>query len=483
MPEHTATFWRKGIEYKVCVTGLPVLVAGLKHMRARKIDFLAELSLAKDIEYVVDAGANMGFLSMQYHFAFPNAKILAIEPSSYNLKFLKKNVSGIRNIEVMQAAVARENSDLEIALPTRKQRIDVKLAAEDWDNTGTLSVFGKSTEYREKVRGVKLDDVVEKRVDFLKLDVEGSELEALIGADRILTDDRPIIQIEMRPTNLAMAGTGVHEVHRHILGYGYSRIGKHGGDSIYCHSSIDHNRISEHKLRQTYSSPSELLFDRFKTHLTRDDIAFLRQINKVKRILNIYDVGACIGVLSLLFRAAFGQAVVHAIEPSKANFGHLEHNTVHAGGILIEKVALSNRNGFVKIAMPTIEQRPEMTDESTESSALISVYGESDLYSEIVPVHKLDDHAIGIVDIIKLDAEGHEYEVLEGAERILLNDRPIVFLNLREGTQKMAGRTRLELREKMGSYGYKRVGHHRGDAIYFPEELELPNDVPMEMAI
>ena len=39
-----------------------------------------------------------------------------------------------------------------------------------------------------------------------------------------------------------------------------------------------------------------------------------------------------------------------------------------------------------------------------------------------------------------------------------------------------------ELRRKIGTYGYKRVGHYKGDAIYFPEELELPEDIPLEMA-
>ena len=103
------------------------------------------------------------------------------------------------------------------------------------------------------------------------------------------------------------------------------------------------------------------------------------------------------------------------------------------------------------------------------------------MYAEEVPVHKLDDIVIGKVDLLKIDAEGHEYEVLEGAERILFEDRPIVFLNLRKGTQKMAGHTKDEVKKRISLYGYKRVGHYRGDAIYFPEEIELPEDIPEGM--
>jgi FkbM family methyltransferase len=481
MPEHSATIYKNNIKYTVYAAGLPLLGAGLSHLRTRNIRFIADLSIVKDMSYIVDVGANMGYLSMQYHFAFPNAHILAIEPSSYNLKYLRKNTEHIDNIEILQVAAARDTCELEIAMPTPVQRGDIRLGMEDWDNTGALSIFGEGDLHREKVKGVRLDDVVSQKVDYLKLDIEGSELEALLGAHRILTEDRPVIQIEMRPQNLAMAGTNAHEVHELILGHGYMRIGKHAGDSLYCHSSINYSAVADYKLRQEYSAPDELLFQRFKSYLTRKDVDFLRQIDKVKTIKNIYDVGACIGVLSLLFVATFGDVVVHAIEPSSVNFTYLITNTETEPRIFCENVALSNKDGTINIAMPTQEQRPEMTEETSKSSALISVYGESDLYSEEVTARKLDSTAMKKVDLIKIDAEGHEWEVLEGAERILMEDRPIVFLNLRKGTQRMAGRTRLDLRKKIGSYGYKRVGHYRGDAIYFPEELELPEGVPMEM--
>ena len=482
MPEHSATFWKNNIKYEIFSTGLPVLHSGIKHIMQVNTQYISDFAIAKDINYVVDVGANMGFTSLLFHFAFPNAKILAIEPSSYNTKFLNRNVGEVDNIETAQVAVISDNREIEIALPSKVQRGDIKLVTEEWDNTGALSIYGETDLYREKVRGVRLDDIITQKVDYLKLDIEGAELEALKGAHRILTEDQPYIQIELRVANLLMAGTDVHEVHRFIQSYGYVRIATYAGDSIYCHSGLDYNKVAEHKLKKYFSSPTERLQKTFRFHLNTNDIVFLDQISKVKEIKKIYDIGACIGVMSVLFASSFRDATIHAIEPSSKNFSYLLLNSKWNDRIIPERFALSNKDGNIKIAMPTKEQRPEMDKESESNSAIISVYGESYLYSEEVRKYKLDSIAESPVDLIKIDAEGHEYEVLEGAEAILAEDRPIVFLNIREGTQRLAGRTTMELRQKMGSYGYKRVGHYKGDAIYFPEELELPNDIPMEMA-
>ena len=47
------------------------------------------------------------------------------------------------------------------------------------------------------MKAVSLDSVVEKReqVTFIKLDVEGAELEALQGAKRIITENRPKLAV------------------------------------------------------------------------------------------------------------------------------------------------------------------------------------------------------------------------------------------------------------------------------------------------
>ncbi len=47
----------------------------------------------------------------------------------------------------------------------------------------------------DQVQGVNLDEVVKERVGFIKLDIEGAEMDALSGAKNIIRNDRPLMAV------------------------------------------------------------------------------------------------------------------------------------------------------------------------------------------------------------------------------------------------------------------------------------------------
>ena len=53
-----------------------------------------------------------------------------------------------------------------------------------------------------------------------------------------------------------------------------------------------------------------------------------------------------------------------------------------------------------------------------------------------VEVKKIDDHNVNNVDIIKIDVEGYELFVLQGAEQIILRDYPVIQTELHQGLFK-----------------------------------------------
>jgi FkbM family methyltransferase len=61
-----------------------------------------------------------------------------------------------------------------------------------------------------------------RRVDLIKLDVEGSEYRVLRGAARTLAAHRPAILMELNPTALTRAGTSVAALLALVAGYGYT---------------------------------------------------------------------------------------------------------------------------------------------------------------------------------------------------------------------------------------------------------------------
>lgn len=152
------------------------------------------------IEYVVDVGACIGSLALLYALVFPEAEILALEPSSYNYKFLQFNTKNFANVKALKIAAHNERDTLQLASPTVLQRG----RGDNHLNTGLISVYGKSNFFREAVQADTLDNIVSRKVDWLKIDIEGHEQAALEGATRILSEDRPVLQIETREENQNM---------------------------------------------------------------------------------------------------------------------------------------------------------------------------------------------------------------------------------------------------------------------------------------
>lgn len=144
---------------------------------------------------VVEAGSNIGY------YALMEAKVcksvIAIEAGKDNYNSFLKNIrlNGYNNIQAFHLAAGDKNCYTSF-------RID---KACNWNR---ISTNGDSQD--ELVRMMKLDEFIETKVDFVRMDVEGYEYNILLGMDRILRQDRPQMFIE---------------VHRDLLkDYGYSQL-------------------------------------------------------------------------------------------------------------------------------------------------------------------------------------------------------------------------------------------------------------------
>lgn len=68
-----------------------------------------------------------------------------------------------------------------------------------------------------------------------------------------------------------------------------------------------------------------------------------------------------------------------------------------------------------------------------------------------VPVSLLDDYSLSEVDFIKIDVEGHEFEVITGAEKTILRNKPILLIEIE---QRHITRPINEIFGKVSSLGY-----------------------------
>jgi FkbM family methyltransferase len=149
---------------------------------------------------IVDVGANIGFLSLIYRAIAPEAQVIAIEPSPKNLSYLYINVEP-HGIQVLPFAVGSNSGTavlFEDSLTGQNSSLvqDFKVLAANAKRAGIRPEVVKVS-----VEMMTLDGLLEsahRPVIFIKIDVEGFELQALEGASYLLASERPIIQVEVQ---------------------------------------------------------------------------------------------------------------------------------------------------------------------------------------------------------------------------------------------------------------------------------------------
>jgi len=143
--------------------------------------------ISKDSVFV-DVGANIGFFSL--YASYLCKKVIAFEPIDFIYNQLKKSVNenGIRNIELYNYACG-----------SKKDKLEIGLVKENIGASGLVPCNKKI--YTKKMIDVTTLDIAlhNRKVDFIKIDVEGFEPDVLLGARNIIQKNQPIIVFEFSP--------------------------------------------------------------------------------------------------------------------------------------------------------------------------------------------------------------------------------------------------------------------------------------------
>ena len=137
----------------------------------------------------VDVGAADGVYS--WHLMRLSSKIVAFEPNPHSFASLRK---AMPRLDVRQIALSNEKGTAVLRVP-----ISRNLVLAGW---GTIHVGQEFSQVLPEatqsfmVEKARLDDLDLANVGFMKIDVEGHELEVLQGATNLLERDRPNILIE-----------------------------------------------------------------------------------------------------------------------------------------------------------------------------------------------------------------------------------------------------------------------------------------------
>lgn len=161
-----------------------------------------------------DIGANVGAITFALaRAAGPGGRVYAFEPGPPTLRRLQRNVS-------LNPSLKEVVSIHPVGLSDRPGSL---LWSEDMENRGNAGLLHESG---ERVPVVTLDDFCREqgveRVDFIKIDVEGMELEVLRGAESVLRRCRPVLYFETLAAFAEVRGFDIFgEIERLLLGCGY----------------------------------------------------------------------------------------------------------------------------------------------------------------------------------------------------------------------------------------------------------------------
>lgn len=165
---------------------------------------------------VIDIGAYVGMYSIKAsQLVGPNGFVVAVEPLPDNIVYLKNNLKGLSNTRVE------------------------KVALSDYIGKGKLytspSSAAHSMVYAQDnyvvVRVTTLDELVKRwrfaRVDYIKMDAEGSDLRILKGAKKTLQKYSPVLSMACYHTDTEGIPY-VSKVVKYLKGLGYKCVTRNG---------------------------------------------------------------------------------------------------------------------------------------------------------------------------------------------------------------------------------------------------------------
>lgn len=181
-------------------------------------------ALIRPGDTVVEVGANIGYFTRRYaRLAGPRGRVLAFEPNPVVLPILRKNVRGRPWVSVHPCGLA----DVRSRLPFYSGS-NTAVASSSREYTARYTADGSGNSVREYEIEVMPGDVALAEagvagVSFIKIDVEGMEIDVLRGLEHTLRSNPELVVFcEFNPSALHYRGASPEDLLQVLLGLGFT---------------------------------------------------------------------------------------------------------------------------------------------------------------------------------------------------------------------------------------------------------------------
>jgi FkbM family methyltransferase len=128
-------------------------------------------------KYIVDAGANIGLTSALLLERFPDCSVLSIEPDPQNYSIASQNLKGYGDrCRLLRVALWSKEETLSVQRGTYRDGLD-------WASQTVSTNDPNSATVSARTLNSLLSEVGFPRIDLLKIDIEGAELQVFGEGD------------------------------------------------------------------------------------------------------------------------------------------------------------------------------------------------------------------------------------------------------------------------------------------------------------
>jgi FkbM family methyltransferase len=166
----------------------------------------------------------------------------------------------------------------------------------------------------------------------------------------------------------------------------------------------------------------------------------------------IIDVGANFGFHTLEFADLVGdEGRVYSFEPQRLVYYQLCGNILLNGhdNIYPYNVALSDEQNIV-LKMENLQYHSDQP--INIGNAHLNAC--TDLSYNFVDVKTLDSYEFWNVSVLKIDVQGYEPKVLDGAKETILKNKPVIFIEVEEPQLSIYGWKQNDIFERLEALGY-----------------------------
>jgi FkbM family methyltransferase len=434
---------------------------------------------------IVDIGANVGATAVYFRASYPGARILCYEPSPENFVWLSANTRSLPGVEAYPYGLFDRETECQL-FSGESQCAQHSIVP----NAGTTSRYER---VRLRNASEEMRDRGVTEISLLKVDTEGCELpilrNLLAGVRRI---DTVAVEYHSEEDRRAIDGLLAERfllLHAATEGLHQGRVTYLSRDIVRRHPELEALRISPLGVEGSSPDPMESVTLRFESagepravELLLDRTSYSQRImlasleagqfyepevsyfftNVLQPGDTVVDIGAHIGYFSVLAGRIVGpEGTVFAFEPEPGNYrrlrDHLAQNGLHQ--VQSFNVALGSSPGTAEMYFNSDNDGGHAFWDVAEHQLCERTREEGKRLSAEVVV--LDHVLAGLAPgkgprLIKIDAEGMEYEILKGGLRTILgHEVPFVICEINRFALERMGSSEAQVRGFMRLIGYQ----------------------------